>query len=180
MFITRIIPFILLISFPALTKETIAIVTVEGIVSMPTCSVNGKISDGLSQTIDMGLYAANTVITGDTKNIDVPIIIHCSNPVGMGGISLSLSTLGAYAPVGSSQPGAIKTNLKGVSIEMKWKSDNTPVSLNAGVNKQFPKNDSNNYDASMISKVLPMPGFSLTTMEKGHFKSGVNIKLSYY
>ncbi|KJG55305.1 hypothetical protein UA38_20445 [Photobacterium kishitanii] len=180
MFILRTLPFILLISFPVLAKEATAIVTVEGIVVIPTCSINGKTSDGLSQTVDMGLYTANAVIAGNTKNINVPIIVHCSNPTILKGISLSLSTLGAYGPVGSSQPGAIKTNLKGVSIGMKWKSDDTPVSLDAGVKKQFPNNDSNNYDASMISKVLPMPGFSLTTMEKGYFKSGVNAILSYY
>lgn len=180
MFIIRLISFILLISFPALAKETTAIVNIEGIVSIPTCSINGKTSAEFSQSVDMGLSTADAVISGKTKNIDVPLIIQCPNSVGLDGISLSLSTLGAYVPVGSSQPGAIKTNLKGVSIEMKWKSDNTPVSLNAGVNKQFPNNDGNNYDASMISKVLPIPGFSFATMEKGYFKSGVNIKLSYY
>ncbi|PSU14956.1 fimbrial protein [Photobacterium kishitanii] len=179
MFILRTLPFILLISFPVLAKEATATVTVEGIVSIPTCSVNGKTLDGLSQTVDMGLYTANAVIAGNTKNIDVPMDIHCSNPTSLKGISLSLLTLGAYGSV-PSQPGVIKTSLKGVSIRMKWKSDDTSVSLDAGVKKQFPNNGTNIYDASMIAKVLPMPGFTLTTMEKGYFKSGVNVILSYY
>ncbi|PSU95242.1 hypothetical protein C0W80_18900 [Photobacterium leiognathi subsp. mandapamensis] len=180
MFILRTLPFILLISFPVLAKEATAIVTVEGIVSAPTCSVNGKTSDGLSQTIDMGLDTASSVISGSTKDIDVPILIHCLNTDGMNGVSLSLSTLGAYTPVGSSQPGAIKTSLEGVSIYLKWKSDGTPVSLDEGVKKQFPSNSSNIYNASIISKVMPIPGETLATMDKGNFKSGVNITLSYY
>ncbi|PSW79351.1 fimbrial protein [Photobacterium damselae] len=180
MFIFRALPFILLISFPSLAKEVTATVTIEGTVSVPTCTVNSKISDGLSQTVDMGLETASSVISGSTKDIDIPIIIHCLNTTGMNGISLSLSTLGAYAPVGSSQPGAIKTSLEGVSVEMKWKNDSTPVSFNADEKKQFPVNDSNIYDASIISKVLPIHGFSLASMEKGSFKSGVNITLSYF
>ncbi|PSU14958.1 hypothetical protein [Photobacterium kishitanii] len=63
---------------------------------------------------------------------------------------------------------------------MKWKIDDSNVNLDAGVKKQFHNNGTNIYDASMLAKVLPMKNFTIDTMGKGKFTSGVNVEFTYY
>jgi type 1 fimbria pilin len=154
--------------------------TIIGSVTIPTCSINGVSSGGLSQTIDMGFYTAKDIVTGNTKEIDIPLIINCSNYLGLNGVALSLSQLGAYGPVGYSQLGAIKTNLKGVSLSLIWKDDNTPVDLTEGVEKILENKNNNIIDGSIKAKLLLMPSFSLTKIGKGFLRSGVNVALRYY
>jgi type 1 fimbria pilin len=147
---------------------------------LPTCSINEFSSGGLSQTVDMGFYTIQKIITGNTKNTNVPIIINCAGAIGVKGIALSFSTLGNYGAVGYSQLGAIKTTLKGVSILLTWKIDNELVDLSEGVSKFLPNNNSNIIDASINAKLLSIPGFSLNTIGKGYFRSGINISIHYY
>ena len=154
--------------------------TITGSVTIPTCSINGINSGDLSQTIDMGFYTAKDIVAGNTKKIDVPLIINCASYIGLNGVALSMSQLGSYGPVGYSQLGAIKTNLKGISLSLSWKDDNAPVDLTEGVEKTLENNSSNIMDGSIQAKLLLMPTFSLDKIEKGFLRSGVNIALRYY
>ncbi|WP_152625672.1 hypothetical protein [Photobacterium kishitanii] len=99
----------------------------------------------------------------------------------MSGISLELSTLGNYGAVGGFRNGVIKTSLDGISIYLQWKNNNHSVDLSTGAKKYIPNtNSSNIFDGSINARVLPIVGFSSNTIEKGRFRSGINVTLSYY
>lgn len=183
MYIYKLLPIIVFISFFSSAKEATSIVVVNGMISIPTCLINGNIdmATGLSQTIDLGSYTTSDVILEKTKKINVPLIIDCSKSTGLNGISLELSTLGNYGAVGSFRNGVIKTSLDGISIYLQWKNSNHSVDLSAGAKKNIPNtNSSNIFDGSMNARVLPIVGFSSNTIEKGRFRSGINVTLSYY
>ncbi|KJG54973.1 hypothetical protein UA38_22185 [Photobacterium kishitanii] len=183
MYIYKLFPIIIFISFFSSAKEATSIVIVNGTISIPTCLINGNIdlATGLSQTIDLGSYTTSEVSSGKTKKIDVPLIIDCSKSTGLSGISLELSTLGNYGAVGGFRNGVIKTSLDGISIYLQWKNNNHSVDLSTGAKKYIPNtNSSNIFDGSINARVLPIVGFSSNTIEKGRFRSGINVTLSYY
>ncbi|KJG62890.1 hypothetical protein UA42_00315 [Photobacterium kishitanii] len=69
MYIYKLFPIIIFISFFSSAKEATSIVIVNGTISIPTCLINGNIdlATGLSQTIDLGSYTTSEVSSGKTK-----------------------------------------------------------------------------------------------------------------
>ncbi|MEF1218544.1 hypothetical protein REH76_12165, partial [Photobacterium damselae] len=140
-------------------KVATAIVTVEGSVAVPTCSVNGNTSvdSGITQTVQMGSYSVQDLASNMVDDVDVPLIVSCSNASNLAQIYLSFSTIDAYPPVGAPSNGAISTTLSGVSILLKDKTD-VVLDLSEG-NRMAVANDGNGfYDGTIKARLQVSPG----------------------
>lgn len=172
--------FVVLFTNNVLAKVATAIVTVEGSVAIPTCSVNGNtsVADGITQTVQMGSYSAQDLASNIVTDVDVPLVVSCSNASNLAQIYLSFSTIGAYPPVGVPSNGTISTTLSGVSILLKDKTD-LALDLSTG-NRMAVVNDGNGvFDGTIKARLQVSSGFNSSTIERGTLTSGVSVTFSY-
>ncbi|HIF9340924.1 TPA: fimbrial protein [Photobacterium damselae] len=172
--------FVILSTNNVFAKVATAIVTVEGSVAMPTCSVNGNtsIADGITQTVQMGLYSAQDLVSNMVDDVDVPLVVSCTDASNLAQVYLSFSTIGAYPPVGAASNGTISTTLSGVSILLKDKTD-LALDLSTG-SRMAVVNDGNGvFDGTIKARLQVSPGFDASSIEKGKLMSGVSVTFSY-
>ncbi|WP_394167831.1 fimbrial protein [Photobacterium piscicola] len=152
--------------------------TIQGSVVVPTCSINAIDSGGLTQNISVGDYTVAQVSIGGTEKIEIPLKVDCRRTPIVDEIGLKLELIAAYPEV-ISLKGAIKTNLEGVAIALRWKHDDSVVDFDGGdyKEKKISNDGTNTFDGSLIGKVVHIPG---EIVQKGSFQSAVNIAIRYY
>ncbi|HHF3083337.1 hypothetical protein [Vibrio diabolicus] len=149
---------------------------VDGFVKNPTCSIILP-----PEEIDLGSYTPRDLIVGNTKVVNLHITVDCASSYSNGefrGIYLNLMPLPFSPAIGSAVPGAMKTNLTGVGVQLSWDYNFGRLEFGENINSFHSSTGIFNIDIS--SKLIAIGSLLEENIGKGTAKAGMVISLSYF
>ncbi|MDR9891411.1 fimbrial protein [Pseudenterobacter timonensis] len=138
-----------------------------------TCHINQGL--GISQQIHIPTISTNDLRTGNTKSVEVPLMVDCQASNDQpGSIAIHLVPAGVSTVSGDH---TITTSLDSVGLELAWKDTSLPA-LIIGNTEFTPAQATNNvWDLSLIARPVLLAGKNVT---EGNYNASLAIKVTYY